>query len=153
MEYQVVIRDGEHTSFEAGVQRNCISLGYAYLHVPLDIDAQTIQPHLALWYPAYDVTLPQSRRVRPDIVVTVHRDPVGTMGRLWTDNDGRVRAPIMWEAHAGWRRNLWYLSHECAELLLKLELRCPRWFVEGFAQLSAFRILERIPDGSPLVRP
>lgn len=126
-----------------------VQLPYGAIRAPKGVDVDKIRLHLDRWRAAYEATNPFSDDVRPEVVV-VGPDAIGTAGRLGIAGPGAWRLPVMWDLRPSWQRNLWYLTHECAELLLKLERSCPRWFVEGFAQLHAYVTLGRIARARPL---
>ncbi|MBX6351564.1 MAG: hypothetical protein IRZ11_08685 [Clostridia bacterium] len=117
-----------------------------HVYVPAGIDARPILDRVRLWHLAFRemITFPRVRLA--EILVAADPRAVGA----GAGPDDTIGFPVMWKSQERWQRNIWHLTHEVCEYHLKDQCTPPRWFVEGFAQLCAFDLLGRLPEGDPL---
>ncbi|MBT9258585.1 MAG: hypothetical protein KM310_02315 [Clostridiales bacterium] len=115
------------------------------LHVPkeAEVDVGTILGHLDSWREAFGDVISFPEVLPIHIFAVQNPSAIGVMGEPGAD-------AVLWHLWEPWQRNVWHLTHEVCEAHLKRLCNPPRWFVEGFAQLCAFTVLAKLPQGNPV---
>lgn len=129
-------------------ERSVVEMQGVRVYVPIEGNWGLVVQRVAEWtdtFPRWDHF---DHKTTFDIIITDNTDAVGTVGHQ-QNGSGESPSPILWQVGDRWQRNVWYLSHEAAEILLKRMASPPRWFVEGFAQVYAYYVLSQFEGGSP----